>query len=165
MRGIFRHAGMASLLVMVVLTEGRAQAQVNDPAGAPPLPGDFGIANQGPAVEVGTGSWYGGRSVRGHRTASGERFDESLLTAAHPRLPFSTQVRVTNLANGKSVTVRINDRNAVYTGRVIDLTRRAAELIGMKRRGIGLVVIVPAESGAMPQVISVPTPRGGVPGS
>jgi len=158
-------AGAALAFVLVVLMAATAQAQVNDPAGRKPRPADLGISNEGPAIEVGIGSWYGGKLVRGHHTASGECFDETKLTAAHPKLPFQTRVRVTNLGNGKDVTVKINDRNATYTGRVIDLSRRAAELIDMKRQGIGLVAIVPAEHGAAPQVISEPAHRGGVPSS
>ena len=157
-------AGAVFLFLTSVLTVGKAEAQVNDPAGRKPHPADLGAANQGPPIEVGIGSWYGGRSVRGHRTANGDRFDENQLTAAHPKLPFSTHVRVTNLGNGKEVTVRINDRNATYTGRVIDLSRRAAETIGMRFQGIGLVAIVPNES-APTQVISSPARRAGVPSS
>jgi rare lipoprotein A len=158
-------AGAAlSLCVLLLAVAGTAEAQVNDPAGRKPQPADFGADNEGPPIEVGIGSWYGGRLVRGHRTANGDRFDEAKLTAAHPKLPFSTWVRVTNLGNGKDVTVRINDRNATYTGRVIDLSRRAAEVLDMKRQGVGLVAIVPAQ-GAAPQVISSPARHPGVPSS
>jgi rare lipoprotein A len=93
--------------------------------------------------EIGEASWYGTRQTIGHRTASGERFDPTRLTAAHPSLPMNTEVRVENLANGRSVTVRINDRGPDTKDRIIDLSPRAAELLGMKRRGVARVAVVP----------------------
>ena len=75
------------------------------------------------------------------RTASGERFDPKLLTAAHSSLPLGSWVRVTNLYNGRSVNVRINDRNAPSHTRLIDLSHRAAELVGMIRAGVAKVKI------------------------
>jgi rare lipoprotein A len=80
-------------------------------------------------------SWYGGR-FQGRKTASGERFDQNDLTAAHKRLKFGTRVRVTNERNGRSVVVRINDRGPYSRGRVIDLSRAAAERIEMIRAGV-----------------------------
>jgi rare lipoprotein A len=74
----------------------------------------------------GVASWYDD-----HRTASGERFSGAALTAAHRTLPFNTHVRVTNLNNGKSVIVKINDRGPYVGGRVIDLTHAGARAIGM----------------------------------
>jgi rare lipoprotein A len=79
--------------------------------------------------------------MHGARTASGERFDEEDLTAAHPTLPFGSRVLVTNLANGRSVTVRINDRGPHVRGRMIDLSRAAARRLGMLRRGTARVRI------------------------
>jgi rare lipoprotein A len=69
---------------------------------------------------------YYGDSLHGRRTASGERFDMHALTAAHRTLPFGTRVEVTNLENGRSVVVRINDRGPFVEGRVIDLSQAAA---------------------------------------
>ena len=83
-------------------------------------------------------SWYGER-FHGRATASGEVFDRSALTAAHRYLPFGTKVRVTNLHNGKSVVVTINDRGPYVEGRIIDLSSGAAAAIGLKDRGIGSV--------------------------
>jgi rare lipoprotein A len=94
-------------------------------------------------LEIGEASWYGTRQTIGHRTASGERFDPTRLTAAHPSLPMNTKVRVENLANGRSVTVRINDRLPGTDNRVIDLSSRAAEVLGMKQRGVARVAVVP----------------------
>lgn len=81
-------------------------------------------------------SWYGvGDGYHGQRTASGETFNTYALTAAHPYLPFGTRVRVTNLRNGRSVVVRINDRGPYVGGRVIDLSYAAAQAIGMVSAG------------------------------
>ena len=92
----------------------------------------------GPQVirTLGTGvaSYYGKR-FHGRLTANGERFDMNAMTAAHKTLPFGTRVLVTNPANGRSVMVRINDRGPFIRGRTIDLSRGAAEQIGMIRRG------------------------------
>jgi rare lipoprotein A len=70
------------------------------------------------------------------KTASGEQFNPSELTAAHRTLPFGTRLRVTNLATGQSVTVRVNDRGPFISGRVVDVSRSAAEELGMIDRGI-----------------------------
>jgi rare lipoprotein A len=69
-------------------------------------------------------------------TASGERFNTRAMTAAHPTLPFGTKLRVTNVTNGRSVVVRINDRGPFVPGRVVDLSGSAAESLGMVERGI-----------------------------
>lgn len=86
----------------------------------------------------GEASYYGVRFA-GRPTASGEPFDPVLLTAAHRTLPFGSRVKVTNKRNGKSVVVRINDRGPFHGGRIIDLSKEAAEKIGLLRRGQGLV--------------------------
>jgi rare lipoprotein A len=86
----------------------------------------------------GVASYYG-RQFHGRPTASGERFDMRELTAAHKTLPFGTRVLVTNPQNGRSVTVRINDRGPYAHGRTIDLSRAAAEQIGLVARGHGTV--------------------------
>ena len=88
------------------------------------------------ARSLGTGvASYYGRRFHGRRTANGERFDMRAMTAAHRTLPFGSLVRVTNPRNGRSVTVRINDRGPFIRGRTIDLSRAAAEEIGMIARG------------------------------
>jgi rare lipoprotein A len=85
-------------------------------------------------VQVGFASYYGSR-FHGARTASGERYDEKALTAAHRTLPFGTRVQVTNLANGRSVVVTITDRGPFTRGRVIDVSRRAARKLDFLRDG------------------------------
>lgn len=83
-------------------------------------------------------SWYG-PGFHGRKTASGERFNQYAMTAAHKTLPLGTHVRVRNLANDRSVVVKINDRGPYAAGRSIDLSRGAASAIGM--RGVGHVEI------------------------
>jgi rare lipoprotein A len=91
--------------------------------------------------ETGTASYYGNRH-QGRRTASGARFDQRILTAAHAWLPFGTKVRVTALNTGRSVIVTITDR--LYSQRrVIDLSTAAAQLLGMMGAGITEVSLVP----------------------
>jgi rare lipoprotein A len=91
-------------------------------------------------VQVGTASWYGAE-LQGRRTASGERFDEGAFTAASPSLPIGTRVRVTNLANGRSAVVRINDRGPFGRGRVLDVSYAAARALGMVGSGTARVRI------------------------
>lgn len=78
----------------------------------------------------GLASWYG-PGFHGHRTASGEAFNTGGYTAAHRYWPFGTRVLVTNVQNGRSIVVRINDRGPFSAGRVIDLSRASAQAIGM----------------------------------
>jgi rare lipoprotein A len=91
--------------------------------------------NRSKPYQVGTASWYGSY-FEGKETASGEPYNMYDLTAAHMSLPLGTFVKVTNLRNGKSVVVRVNDRGPVVDGRIIDLSYSAAQVIGMKNRGI-----------------------------
>jgi len=72
-------------------------------------------------------------------TASGEKFDPKELTAAHPSLPFGTRLRVTNLTNGRTVTVRVNDRGPYVRGRIVDVSASAAEALHMTDRGVAKV--------------------------
>ncbi|WP_082925569.1 septal ring lytic transglycosylase RlpA family protein [Erythrobacter neustonensis] len=87
-------------------------------------------------VGRGSASYYAAH-FNGRRTASGERFDNADLTAAHRTLPFGSRVRVTNVANGRSVVVRINDRGPFTRGRMIDVSRAAADQLGLVARGHG----------------------------
>lgn len=117
-----KHLLLTALLVLLAGCAGHAP----QPAPAPTEAGGYRA--------VGKASWYGSRH-HGRRTASGERFDQHALTAAHRQLPFGSKVRVTNLRNQRSVVVRINDRGPHTRGRIIDLSRAAAERIGMLRSG------------------------------
>ena len=98
----------------------------------------FGLTQA--AVQEGTVSWYGGQFHK-RPTASGELFNANGLTMAHPTLPFGTKVKVTNLRNGRSVVVRVNDRGPFVGHRIADLSRGAAEMLGMMKRGIAHVRI------------------------
>ncbi len=84
--------------------------------------------------QVGMASWYG-PGFHGKTTANGERYDMHGLTAAHKTLPFGTKVRVTNLANDRALIVRINDRGPFVPGRIIDLSKRAADQLGFLEAG------------------------------
>ena len=88
-----------------------------------------GRASDGAYEAVGVASWYGAK-FHGRTTASGEPYDMNAMTAAHPSLPFGTKVRVTNLENGRAVVLRINDRGPFAKGRIIDVSRHAAEHLG-----------------------------------
>ena len=87
------------------------------------------LACAAPIHQTGVASWYGAE-LAGRPTASGERFRPGLMTAAHPKLPFGTVVRVTRLDNGKRVRVVINDRGPYAGGRILDLSQAAARRIG-----------------------------------
>lgn len=90
-------------------------------------------------LRTGVASWYGGPMF--HQTANGEPFQPDKMAAASRTLPFNTHVRVTNLRNGRSVVVRINDRGPYVRGRMIDLTPEAAAKLDMKQKGLALVSI------------------------
>ena len=94
--------------------------------------------SQPTTMETGLASWYGPK-FHGKLTASGEVFNQEKFTAAHPTLPWGSRVKVTNLDNGKSVDVRINDRGPFKRGRIIDVSRAAARALGMVGRGITTV--------------------------
>lgn len=90
--------------------------------------------------ETGIASWYG-PGFHGRKTANGEIYDQFALTAAHRTLPLPSMVRVTNLGNGRSITVRINDRGPFANNRIIDLSRRSAELLGFRIQGTAKVKV------------------------
>jgi len=91
-------------------------------------------------TESGKGSYYADK-FQGRATASGAKFDQHKMTAAHKTLPFGTQVKVVNLANGRSVKVTINDRGPFVAGRIIDVSRKAAEKLGITQTGVANVQI------------------------
>lgn len=95
-----------------------------------------------PPERIGKASWYG-PGFAGRKTASGERFDPKLLTGAHRTLPLGTKVRVTNLKNGRSVLIRINDRGPFIRHRELDLSEGAARELQMKGQGVAAVLIQP----------------------
>lgn len=115
---------------------GRALAQEDSPEPAPPK-----VAQKVPGAQIieGVASWYG-PGFHGRRTASGEIFDQNAMTAAHKTLPFGTKLLVEDSVSGKSVVVVINDRGPYVGNRVLDLSARAAEQLGMAARGISRVI-------------------------
>jgi rare lipoprotein A len=98
--------------------------------------------------QVGKASWYG-KFFHGKPTASGEPYDMFLFTAAHRELPLGTMVKVTNLKNGKSLVVRINDRGPVPLSRVIDLSYGAAQMLGFRQGGVERIRIDLLENSTM----------------
>lgn len=103
-------------------------------------------AAQTPFRQEGIASWYG-EEFAGKPTASGEIFDPALLTAAHPSLPLGTNVRVTNTQNGKTVTVRVNDRGPFVAARIIDVSKAAAAVLDMIATGTAPVLVEAVSSG------------------
>ena len=89
--------------------------------------------------QTGIASWYGGDFHHGTRTANGEVYDRGTLTAAHKTMPLPSYARVTNLKNGRSIVVRVNDRGPYVGNRVIDISEKTAEMLDMKRHGLGQV--------------------------
>jgi len=122
-------------------------------------------------VETGVASWYGD-PFHGRKTANGETYDMNALTAAHRTLPLPSIVRVTNLENGRAITVRVNDRGPFAHGRIIDMSRRGAQLLGFARQGTAKVRVrilsdesrmAAAVAQGESQVASLPAaPRGAV---
>lgn len=131
--GSCARATIAVLLAVLSGCSTLRQQPVPAPDAVRPLQGEIGR---------GMASWYG-RGLHGKRTASGERFDEADLTAAHRTLPFGTRVLVRNLRNGREVMVRINDRGPWAKERIIDLSKAAAAALDMLQAGEAPVVILP----------------------
>ena len=138
MRKLIMGCAVAALVALSPRTEAR-------PPGAVSVIYPISVA---PRPETGIASWYG-LDFQGNRTANGETYDMNGLTAAHRVLPMGTRVKVTNLLNQKSVTVRINDRGPAIRGRLIDISKGAARAIGLLGAGIAPVQL---------EIVSTPTP-------
>lgn len=137
-RGISRHTErVRRLLVLGVVLLVAACAGRRSPASGPDPSSDRGTVEPG-WEQTGLASWYG-EPFHGRATASGERYDQEGLTAAHRSLPFGTWVRVENLENGRSVRVRVTDRGPFVDDRIIDLSRAAARALGLIGPGTGRV--------------------------
>ena len=126
-------------LVLAVARLGAAQGSDANPSrktqASPPTKQATPKPKRTKPYQVGTASWYGG-DFMGKLTASGEPYNMYDLTAAHPTLPLGSLVRVTNLRNGHSVVVRVNDRGPVVEGRIIDLSYSAARALKFKDQGL-----------------------------
>ena len=105
--------------------------------------------------EVGIASWYG-KKFHGRPTANGAIYDMNALTAAHKTLPMPSTVRVTNLENGRSMLLEVNDRGPFVRGRIIDVSRRAAQLMGFQRKGTVKVRVQVVRNGAPEPLIASP---------
>jgi rare lipoprotein A len=120
----------------------------------------YAAAGKSRHAAIGRAAWY---DLRGRRTASGERFDAEAATAAHRTLPLDSRARVTNLQNGRSVVVKINDRGPFTPGRLIDLSVAAAAKLHMLAAGVARVLIEPLPANAAeipgPQLAASPTAR------
>jgi rare lipoprotein A len=115
------------------------------------------VVDKEPRKERGIASWYG-KKFHGQKTSSGEIYDMFAMTAAHPTYPIPSYARVTNVRNGKSVVVRVNDRGPFHSNRVIDLSYAAAARIGIASHGSGIVEVervfeVPEPLAAAPRVL------------
>jgi rare lipoprotein A len=130
---MIRLRGRAALLALALLAAG-CQAAPPPPALPAPPPQASG--------EIGLASWYSASHGK-TRTATGERYDGDSLTAASRTLPLNSTARVTNLANGRSVVVRINDRGPYARARIIDVSPRAARALGMADHGLIRVRVEP----------------------
>jgi len=135
-------------LVFVVGLAGCATSARPVPSPSPPPVAPPVSEDRRAPVQTGYASWYG-RAHQGRRTTSGEPYDMNKLTAAHPTLPMGTHLLVTNLNNGRSVTVRVNDRGPTVEGRILDLSYAAARELGAIGDGVVPVKI---------QVISTSSP-------
>jgi rare lipoprotein A len=128
------------LVALALACGGCASPQSSRVASAPPEARSLSIS--GTWQETGLATYYAS-SLAGRRTANGERYDPTLLTAAHRRLPFGTLVEVRRRDGRRSVIVRINDRGPWVKNRIIDLSRRAAEALGIVEAGKAMVEIHP----------------------
>ena len=150
-RFLSERSGLSIVLALVLISS----AGVSELIWVFSLPQDRSSSQSGPSVpsrqvyrEVGRASWYG-PGFYDRPTASGERFKPHKLTAAHRLFPLGTTAKVTNLANGKQVKVKINDRGPYVDGRTLDLSPAAAHRLGMIRKGtapIKLEVLPPSEA-------------------
>ena len=139
---------LASTLLIVDCATKRTAGPSPQPP-SPPLVVPDTVATPAPTplpAQKGIASWYG-PGFNGRETANGEVYDQDAMTAAHPSLPFGTRVRVTRVATGRSVDVRINDRGPYVEHRVIDLSRAAGQALGLMRPGIARVRVEILEGG------------------
>ncbi len=141
-----RAAGLLGALALVFSSLSWGDSPV---AGQDTLTGSLG-RHLADLAQEGVVSWYGA-AFHDRPTASGEKFNSLALTMAHPSLPFGTMVKVTNLRNGRSVVVRVNDRGPFVGKRIADLSQAAASEIGMMRRGIARVRIEVLQDFAVPE--------------
>lgn len=142
---------LAAALLLSLAACGRRAA-----APAPRLEPGSPLAGNGEVLQTGEASWYGGE-FHGRLTADGEVYDMHKLTAAHPDLPFHTLLEVENLENGRRVLVRVNDRGPFLKGRIIDLSLKAAQRLGMAETGTARVSLRLLRRGPAAALAPAPT--------
>jgi len=130
---------MTCIALVLALPVRRAGAQ----AAAAPAAAMIGAVGE---TQTGEAAVYG-KHLNGHKTASGQRYNAGKLTASHPTLPFGTEVKVTNLKNNKSVTVRVNDRGPKEAGRIMDLSSSAAHKLGIHHMAEVKIEVVKSAKG------------------
>ncbi|HXJ84504.1 MAG TPA: septal ring lytic transglycosylase RlpA family protein [Candidatus Methylomirabilis sp.] len=146
-------SGALALAIALAIACGAAPARGQTPAQPSAPAASTGGALTGAVGETQTGlAAYYSHRLNGKRTASGERFNNAALTTGHQTLPFGTKVKVTNLKNNKSVVLRVNDRGPTQSGRVVDVTRAAAQKLGFVRSGLTEVKV---------EVVEAAKPRAG----
>jgi rare lipoprotein A len=138
-----------TVILSAILIAGCGKKKTNIARIPPPAPTPAAAPPNG-AAERGMASWYG-RPYHGRPAADGEIYDMETLVAAHRTLPFQTQVRVRNLANDKTVDVRIIDRGPFVEGRIIDLSHAAAKAIDLIGPGVGQVEVIVIGAPAIPE--------------
>lgn len=129
---------LTQALAIVFLFATLGAAPVENSSGSKDIPKSQVKGQAVQPFQIGRASWYG-KYFDGRHTANGERYDMFRFTAAHRELPLGTLVKVTNLRNGKWVVVKVNDRGPVPRSRIIDLSYGAAQILGMRGRGIATV--------------------------
>jgi peptidoglycan lytic transglycosylase len=141
---------MLALMSLSLVVSCAPQSELAQPPPTPSAVGPRPLLQSAPETRAhpskATRASYQGDAYAGHRTASGERYDPNALTAASSTLPIGTSVIVTNPATGHSVKVRINDRGPNVHGRSLDLSKRAAEEIGITKQGVARVTVKRVES-------------------
>ena len=135
-------AALTAALLIPTLTQAKADPRIDQDTATTRAQQVSALrkAPDGTVEQAGLASWYG-KHWRGRKTASGMVFDERQLTAASLVLPLASRARVTNVQNGRSVDVLVNDRGPYAGNRVMDLSERAAALLGITKSGLGQVVI------------------------
>jgi len=148
---VWRHVKSAGALLIVLvfvsacasspaLRGGQSQLQSRSGTLEVEKPSEQASAAKPAHGQIGLASWYG-RPYHGRTTASGETYDMNAMTAAHRTLPFGTRVLVTNLENGKFVKLTINDRGPFIKGRIIDVSRKGARVLGFEKQGLTRVQV------------------------
>jgi len=162
-RAVAVHAAESSLRAVPVKPDQGAVTTLSIATANPTpamVPAAAGVAKKLRAINMmsGNASWYGS-VLQGHKTASGEIFDDAQLTAAHRTLPFGTMVRVTDLRNQRSVIVKITDRGELFADRAIDLSYAAAQQLNMLRDGVHPVrlTVIPKNDPSLASWTAQPT--------